>query len=42
MIKYFKTNKDYFNFINKYNGRFYIEEVKLLKSRIKIIYNIIK
>lgn len=42
MVRYFKTNKEYFNFIDKYKDKYYIEEVKILKTRIKVIYNIIK
>ena len=41
MGRYFKTNKEYFNFINKYKDKIQIDEVKILKSRIKVIYNII-
>ena len=41
MNKYFKTNKDYFKFITKYKDKYNIEEVKILKSKIKVIYNII-
>lgn len=39
MVRYFKNNMEYFNFINKYKDKFNIEEVKILKTRIKVIYN---
>jgi hypothetical protein len=44
MTRYFKNNQEYFNFINKYkdkySDRLNIEFVKILKNKIKVIYNI--
>lgn len=40
MIRYFKNNKEYFNFINKYRDRIEVDTVKILKSRVKVVYNI--
>ena len=42
MKRYFKTNKEYFRFINKYKDIFDIEEVKISRNNIKVVYNIIK
>ena len=40
--KYFKTNKDYFNFINLYKSQIEIYEVTFTKTRlIKLSYDII-
>jgi hypothetical protein len=44
MTRYFRNNQEYFSFINKYKDkykdRFNIDLVKILKSKIKVIYNI--
>lgn len=42
MTKYFSTNKDYFEFINSKKDKINIEKVKILKTRVKLMYNNIK
>ena len=38
MIKYLKSNNDYFKFINDKKNLYNIRQVKLLKSRIRVDY----
>lgn len=38
MIKCFKNNKEYFNFINRNKSKYKVLIVKLLKNSIKVEY----
>ena len=39
MIKYFKTNKEFFEFINKNKDKYNFIKVKPLKNSIKVEYD---
>lgn len=42
MTRYFRNKEEYFRFINKYRDRIDIDIVKILKTKVKVVYNITK
>lgn len=38
MTKYFKSNNDYFKFINDKKDKYDIKQIKILKYRIRVDY----
>lgn len=38
MVKYFKSNEDFFEFINKSKDKVNVIKVEILKTRIKVSY----